>query len=208
MKIVSQFISTDEDLWFEKMDSIFENSEKATQFGEDIYNIAINTIYLELNKAALDESIEDDDLENYINEDAVYNFNIKDIKELYINNQLKLQVDILIDYLENNEYINNQISIDDIISCIDENIEELDDVREEIIEVIYKRANIIKGYIYEYIYNIMDKNDYNVYKFMCSSIKNKEELNEYEDKYYEMYQRLLDISKGKILEWISNGFAF
>lgn len=204
MKIVSQFDSKDEDLWFEKMDSIFKNSKEAIQFGGDIYNIAINTIYLELNRATLDEYIEDYDLENYINEEVIYNFNVK---ELYINNHLKLPVNILMDFLEENEEI-KQISIEDIIDCIEENIEELDDVKEQIIETIYNRANTIKAYIYKYIYNIMDKDNYKVYMFMCSDIKNKEELDEYEEKCYDMYQNLFDSSIGMTLSWISNEFNF
>ncbi len=204
MKIVSQFNSKDEDLWFEKMDSILKNNKEVTQFGGDIYNIAINTIYLELNKATLDEYMDDYELEKYINEEVIYNFNVK---ELYIKNHLKLPANILKNFLEENEEI-KQIGIKDLIDYIDENIEEFDDVKEQIIENIYNRVNDIKGYIYKHIYNIMNADNYNVCMFMCSNIKNKEELNEYEDKCYDMYQNLFDSSIGTTLAWISNGFNF
>ncbi|AUN14323.1 hypothetical protein [Paraclostridium sordellii] len=201
MKIVEQLISKDEQKWFDKMDNILNKCDNINEYSEGIYNIAINQIYCDLNSAVLDENIECDEIDYYID----------DVVKDFIGKNLKLSIDTykyIINYISEETDQDEKINVEEITDYIYDNIDDLDMVKEEIIEEIYSEVNIVKEYIYDYISDIMENDDYKIYLFLTSSVKDKSELNLYEEKCYSMYKNPFEGQVGICLQWISNRFSY
>lgn len=201
MKIVEQLISKDEQKWFDKMDNIFHKCDNINEHSKAIYNIAINQIYCGLNSAVFDENIDCDEIDYYID----------DVVKDFIDKDLKLSIDTyksIINYISQEIDKDEKINVEEITDYIYDNIDDLDMVKEEIIEEIYNEVNSMKEYIYDYISDIMENDDYKIYLFLTSAVKDKSELNLYEEKCYSMYENPFESQVGICLQWISNGFSY
>lgn len=188
MKVVTVWLEEDEVCWFNKMDNLLKVNKDIMRYGEVVYNIAINEIYLELNKLMSSESVDSHYLEDYIAD------NLDEI----IDYDSGISVDELRDAM--NFYANES----------EEKIISLNKIRNLIIDEDYVFKDITNSIIRFKVDNIRD----DIYKYLSFKIGDYSKIfwfltqPEFENEYYTMFQNKYNSNYVDVMGWIDSGFQY
>ena len=189
MKVVTVWLEEDEVRWFNKMDNLLKVNKDIMKYGEVVYNIAINEIYLELNKLMSSES---------------------DTDSHYLEDYIADNLGEIIDY-------DSAISVDELKGAMDfyaneseEKTISLNKIRNLIIDEDYVFKDITDSIIRFKVDNVRD----DIYKYLslkigdCNKIFWFLTLPEFESEFYTMFQNKYDFNYVDVMGWIDSGFQY